>query len=167
MRDPVGEMLIKLPLSENMKQVVAEAEAEYGEPFAEIVRGFAADGESRRATAHILNTTEPTFARIRERLGIVVEWAKPTDTVGWKHKGINYKTTARAQAARKNLERARASNVAKYEQTRRTTPELMARAIAIHNQGKGWRQVAKELGNPVHHTTLRKQYNKHYRSGRP
>lgn len=156
-----------LPLSENMKRVVAEAEAEYGEPFAEIVRGFAEDGESRRSVAHILGTTEPTFARIRERMGIDVEWAKPTETLSWKNKGINYKTPARAEAARKNLQKAHAGNVARYEQTRITTPDLMARAVELHRKGKGWRRVAKELGDPVHHTTLRRQYNKHYRSKPP
>ena len=153
-----------LPLSENMQRIVAEAEAEYGEPFADIVRGFADDGESRRSVAHILGTNDTTFARIRERMGIVVDWPEPTETLSWKNKQRNYKTEARIQASQRNLELARQRNTEIIALTRRTTPELMAKAIAIHKQGKGWRQVAKELGNVTHHSNLRRQYNKHYRS---
>jgi hypothetical protein len=153
-----------LPLSENMRRVVAEAEAEYGEPFADIVRGFAADGESRRSTAHILGTTEPTFARIRERMGLDVEWVKPTQTLSWQNKRSNYRTPARMAASQRNLEIARQRNTERIAAERLTTPELMAKAIALHNQGNGWRAVAKALGNVTHHSNLRRQYNKHYRS---
>jgi hypothetical protein len=152
-----------LPLSENMRRIVAEAEAEYGESFADIVRGFAADGESRRSTAHILGTTEPTFARIRERMGIEVAWAEPTETLSWQNKRSNYRTPARMAASQRNLEIARQRSAERIASERLTTPELMARAIAIHNQGKGWRTVAKELGYPTHHTNLARQYKKHYR----
>jgi hypothetical protein len=152
-----------LPLSENMRRVVAEAEAEYGESFADIVRGFAADGESRRSTAHILGTTEPTFARIRERMGIEVAWAEPTETLSWQNKRSNYRTPARMAASQRNLEIARQRNAELTVGRRRTTPELMAKAIALHNQGNGWRAVAKALGDVTHHTNLRRQYIKHYR----
>ena len=42
---------------------IAEIEAEYGESFAEIVKGYAADGESMTGTANILETPLETFRR--------------------------------------------------------------------------------------------------------
>lgn len=52
--------------------VVAAAESEYGQPFVEIVRGFASDGESLRSIADILHLDECRLHRFMRRNGIRV-----------------------------------------------------------------------------------------------
>jgi len=60
-----------------MRSVINEVEEEFGEPFWDIVRGFASDGYSAWTTAKILGFTHPeTFKRLQVRDGVKIEWPK-------------------------------------------------------------------------------------------
>ena len=59
------------------KSLIAEAEEEFGEPFWDIVRGFAADGYAAWTTAKILGFPHPeTFKRLQVRDEVKIDWPK-------------------------------------------------------------------------------------------
>ena len=59
------------------RSVIAEVEQEYGEPFIDVVRGFAADNYACATTARILGYKHPKALRsYLERKGLHVDWPK-------------------------------------------------------------------------------------------
>lgn len=59
------------------RSVIAEVEAEYGEPFWDVVRGFAADNYSLNTTAKIIGYKNPQGLRgLINRSGVVIDWPK-------------------------------------------------------------------------------------------
>lgn len=62
--------------------IAKEVELEFGEPFWDVVRGFAADGHSVHATAGLLGYSSDTpFRRLIKRHGVTVEFASAQDSV--------------------------------------------------------------------------------------
>lgn len=60
-----------------MRSIVQQVEQEYGEPFWEIVRGFAADGWGCNTTARILGYSDPVCLRLLiKRHGVQIDWPK-------------------------------------------------------------------------------------------
>lgn len=56
-------------------ELIKEAEEEFGEPFWDIVRGFAADGYASGTTGKILGFSgQMTFKRLQDREGVVIDW---------------------------------------------------------------------------------------------
>jgi len=54
--------------------IIEQVEAEYGEPFWEVVRGYAADGYGCDTTAGILGYSSPSsFRRLIKRHGVVID----------------------------------------------------------------------------------------------
>lgn len=59
------------------RSIVAEVEQEYGEPFWDVVRGFAADNYSLNTTAKIIGYSNPQGLRgLINRSGVVIDWPK-------------------------------------------------------------------------------------------
>jgi hypothetical protein len=59
------------------RSVVAEVEEEYGEPFWDVVRGYAADNYACDTTARILGYENSQGLRgLIKRKGVVIEWPK-------------------------------------------------------------------------------------------
>lgn len=59
------------------RSVVAEVEAEYGQPFIEVVRGFASDNYACATTARILGYKHPKgLQTYLERRGVKIDWPK-------------------------------------------------------------------------------------------
>lgn len=57
------------------RSIVAEVEAEFGQPFIDVVRGFAADNYSCQSTAYILGYKHQTGLRYYlRRNGIEIDW---------------------------------------------------------------------------------------------
>ena len=57
------------------RRVIQRAEAEFGEPFEEIIRGFAAMGYSRQDTSHALGWRDHTAVqRWMDRNGVSIEF---------------------------------------------------------------------------------------------
>lgn len=55
--------------------IIKQVEAEYGEPFWEVVRGYAADGYGCDTTAGILGYSSPSsFRRLIKRHGVTIDW---------------------------------------------------------------------------------------------
>ena len=55
--------------------IIEQVEQEYGEPFWEVVRGYAADGYGCDTTAGILGYSSPSsFRRLIKRHGVVIDW---------------------------------------------------------------------------------------------
>lgn len=65
-----------------MRSVIAEVEAEYGQPFWEVVRGYADDGYSIHATADILGYASDTpFRRLIQRHGVDIKFASAQESL--------------------------------------------------------------------------------------
>lgn len=57
--------------------IIKQVEAEYGEPFWEVVRGYAADGYGCDTTAGILGYSSPSsFRKLIKRHGVTINWPK-------------------------------------------------------------------------------------------
>ena len=138
---------------------IAAIEAEYGEPFREIVEGYAADGESRTSTAAILDIPGATFRRwLTKQDGI--EWRKPTDTNPWRDGNKNKDTTNVVVAARVNLQRAREANELRFNGRGIRTPGLIEKIAAARAAGVSWRRMPAHVGMKCNPATLRRDYNK-------
>lgn len=67
------------------RSVLREVEEEFGEPFWDVVEGFARDGYSKTATAMILGySTSSCFLRKLERFRPDIEFVKGPDSVCFK-----------------------------------------------------------------------------------
>lgn len=83
------------------RSVIQEVEDEFGEPFTDVVRGLADDGESIHAIAYILGYSSPSaFRRIAKKMDI--KFVKGSQSNGTKaSKASIGSTPARIDAARK------------------------------------------------------------------
>ena len=64
------------------RSVMDEVEQEYGEPFWDVVRGYAADGHSKYAISEILGyASYPSFIRLIKRHKIEIEFVKGSDSI--------------------------------------------------------------------------------------
>ena len=139
---------------------IARVEAEYGEPFLEIVKGYADDGESRTSTAAILDIPGATFRRwLTKQDGI--EWRKPTDTNPWRDGNKNKDTTNVVIAARVNLHRAREANNDRWKNSIIRTPGIIERITEARGKGVSWLRMPKHLGIKYNPTSLRQGYMRH------
>jgi hypothetical protein len=60
-----------------MKQIIQEVESEFGEPFWDVVRGFASDGYASGTTAKILGFSgQDVFRRLQQREGVTIDWPR-------------------------------------------------------------------------------------------
>ena len=64
------------------RSVMDEVEQEYGEPFWDVVRGYAKDGHSKYAISEILGyASYPSFIRLIKRHKIDIEFVKGSDSI--------------------------------------------------------------------------------------
>ena len=64
------------------RSVMDEVEQEYGEPFWDVVRGYANDGHSKYAISEILGyASYPSFIRLIKRHKIDIEFVKGSDSI--------------------------------------------------------------------------------------
>ena len=64
------------------RSVIDEVEQEYGEPFWDVVRGYANDGHSKYAISEILGYAScPSFIRLIKRHKIDIEFVKGSDSI--------------------------------------------------------------------------------------
>lgn len=93
------------------RQRVADLEAEYGVPIAQIVADYAADGESKAATAAILGIPWSTFRHWACVNDPAIKWPSPHECNAWRAaltESPNRASPAVQAAARRNLAKARA-----------------------------------------------------------
>lgn len=65
-----------------MRSVIDEVESEYGQPFWEVVQGYADDGYSIHATADILGYASDTpFRRLIKRHGVDIKFASAQESL--------------------------------------------------------------------------------------
>lgn len=64
------------------RSVIDEVEEEYGQPFWDVVRGYAEDGHSKYAISGILGyASYPSFIRLIKRHKIDIEFVKGSDSI--------------------------------------------------------------------------------------
>jgi hypothetical protein len=72
------------------RSIINEVEEEYGEPFWDVVAGYAADGHSVQSTAELLGYASGTpFRRLIARHGVTIQFASAQDSVFQKEARIN------------------------------------------------------------------------------
>lgn len=84
---------------------ILAAEQEYGEPFGQILRGFAADGESIHSTAQILEIPYPTFRVLDAVQDPGIEW--PARNRSGAFRECDRATGRIPETARRNMAKAR------------------------------------------------------------
>lgn len=138
------------------KARISAIEAEFGEPILDLVRGFAADGESRSTTAELLNVPRSTFCRWLMTQP-PIDWPPTNAGNAWLVANRTKDTTRMIEAARRNLAKARAA-------VRRKaiihTPGLLDRITAARKQGVIWRDMADHLGIRYNRHSLARAYRK-------
>ena len=139
------------------KDRITAIEAEFGEPIMDLVRGFAADGESRTSTAEILGVPGSTFRRWLLTQP-PVDWPPTNAGNAWLNANRAKDQTNAVEAARRNLAKARAA-------VRRKaiihTPGLLDRITTARKQGVIWRDMADHLGIQYNRHSLARAYRKH------
>jgi hypothetical protein len=95
---------------EMQRSVVKEVEEEYGEPFWDVVRGYAADGHSINATALMLGyaASNPLY-RLIQRHGVDIEFASAQESIFQKEARLARRGKC-SEAQRKSCEKMSASN---------------------------------------------------------
>lgn len=138
------------------KERIAAIEAEFGEPIMDLVRGFAADGESRTSTAEILGVPGSTFRRWLLTQP-PVDWPPTNAGNAWLNANRTKNQTRMIEAARRNLAKARAA-------VRRKaiihTPGLLDKITAARRNGVLWRDMADHLGIQYNRHSLARVYRK-------
>lgn len=72
---------------EMKRSIIQEVEEEFGEPFWDVVRGFAEDGYGCNTTAMILGYGDPVcFRRLIKRHGVKVEWPPHGQCIAQKNR---------------------------------------------------------------------------------
>ncbi len=72
------------------RSIIREVEEEYGEPFWDVVAGYAADGHSIHSTADMLGYASDTpFRRLITRHGITIKFASAQESVFQKEARLN------------------------------------------------------------------------------
>ena len=87
-----------------MEKILA-AEQEYGEPFGQILRGFAADGESIHSTAQILGIPYPTFRVLDAVRDKGIDWPAWNRSSAFRE--CDRHTGRIPETARRNMAKAR------------------------------------------------------------
>ena len=139
------------------KKRIASIEAEFGEPIMDLVRGFAADGESRTSTAEILGVPYSTFYRWLLTQP-PVDWPRINAGNAWLNANRTKDKTRMIEAARRNLTKARAVN---QHRAIIHTPGLLDRIAGARRQGVLWRDMADHLGIQYNRHSLARAYRKH------
>lgn len=96
------------------RSIIAEVEAEYGEPFWDVVRGFAADNYGCDTTARILGYKKPnSFRELIARHKQVIAWPKQGSCNVQRERGTySAERTEKSLAKRMNSDK---SKVAQYK----------------------------------------------------
>lgn len=142
-------------------QIIADAENEFGEPFIDILRGFARDKESIASTSVLLGVGGNWLYRWLARNQVDIEWPKLSECAARRAAdAVRGRSEAHKQAACENLKKAQEANKLR---PRKTTPELMAFVIERRKRGDSWRSIAKMVG--LNASSLRRCYNRYYRGG--
>lgn len=93
------------------RSVIQEVEEEFGEPFWDVVRGFAADGHSVHATAILLGYADDStsFRRLIKRNNMNIEFASAQESV-FQVEAREYRKGKCSDAQRESLKRASENN---------------------------------------------------------
>lgn len=148
---------MRTPIAERITQI----ETEYGQPFLAIIKGFAADGESRAATAAILGIPTSTFGCWLQRSGIEVDWPPQKQCAAWREYVTNRPRTPALQAsARRNAERARAAAAQAARERSALTPELLRKVGELRSTTPPtpWRQMPARLGITMYPENIKRRY---------
>jgi AraC-like DNA-binding protein len=147
----------KMIMTKLREATIQRVEEEYGEPFPDVVRGYAVDGEGRYATADILGISRTTFARMIADLDI--PWRRAPETNSWVQADRYSKSEAQINASLRNIHTAQVRNAERFAATRRTTDELMTQVADKRRAGVSWRNMPKAVSTDLGWTTLRRRHN--------
>ena len=125
-------------------------EKEYGQPFDEVLKGFAADGCNRAFTAQCLGVTQSWFYYQLEKLtavGVTFDWPNP-----YASRANEYRPRTPAQMrVFREIVMPRALDGAKkyWAENRIINREKMAHVMELRKAGLTWRKIAIEMGTDL------------------
>lgn len=145
------------------EEIVRGVELEFGEPFLDLLRGFAADGESINSTACILNVTDTWLRRWIKKYADDIQWPSLGQCNARREAAkLRGQSAEHRTAALQNLQRAHVVNKERFAAIRKTTPEVMQRVIALREKGYSWRALPKLLNMSINPSTLERCYKRDY-----
>jgi hypothetical protein len=126
---------------------ITAAEQEYGEPFADILAGFAADGCNLSVTSGALDIPYESFRRLLKELaelGVVIDWPcpyksrQPTEFV---------MTERRLESNRRTVKIAHAASMIHWRKQPLGTRESFEQVVKMRNdECLTWATIAARLG---------------------
>lgn len=110
-------------------KIALAVEDEYGEPFWDVVKQYADDGESISATAGILGYANEAGLRYQLRNNSAREWFKPrTQSNGWREARIATRGRKASAKARAELDKGRSA----YNETKKVLAFGISDTITGH-----------------------------------
>lgn len=129
---------------------IKEIEAEYGQPFDEVLRGFASDGCNRAFTAQCLGVTSGWLYHQLDKLkavGITFDWPCPYSTRPNEHRP---RTPAQMRVFREIvMPRAEEGRTQYWTENRIINREKMVHVMELRKAGLTWRKIAIEMGTDL------------------
>ena len=122
-------------------------EREYGQPFDEILRGFAADNHNRQFTAQALGVSRSWLYYQLDKLKameVIFDWPCPYAT-----RYVHNKPRSPAQIAAFNenlITKAREGSIRYWNENRVINADKMDKALELRKEGTTWRKIASILG---------------------
>jgi len=129
---------------------IDEIEAEYGQPFDQVIRGFAADGCNRAFTAQCLGVTGGWFYHQLDKLkavGVTFDWPNPYVS---RPNEYRPRTPAQMRVFREIvMPRAERGRTQYWAENRIINREKMVYVMELRKAGLTWRKIAKEMGTDL------------------
>lgn len=119
------------------RSVIKAVEEEFGQPFWDVVRGFASDGYGCDTTARILGYQDPRqFRSLIKRHRVVIKWpAHGQCNVQQERRPLSAETKAKISQKAKERYMARSKD-----------PELVAKVAKLVKQGLTHTLISERLG---------------------
>lgn len=140
---------------QRIAEKMAVVEREFGEPFWEVVRGFAEQRRSRQEVAEILEIDPRTFQRLLDTAAPAgIPWPDCTS------RSRRWQESRRGPASEKQKASSRRSQklavAASVKARTRITPERLELGLALHEAGFMWRTINHVMETGVSFYALRR-----------
>lgn len=126
---------------------IDEIEAEYGQPFDEVLRGFALDGCNRAFTAQCLGVSYGWLYHQLEKfesVGVRFNWPCPYAS---RNTEVRPRTDAQIKAFREVIApKAKEGAIRYWQENRIINREKMVHVMELRKAGFTWRKVADTMG---------------------
>lgn len=144
-------------------EIISSVEAEFGEPFVDLLRQLAADGESIASAAGITGVTDSWLYRWLKANAPDIKWPRLAEcNARQAAREVLGKSERHRRAASANIRRAWVVNERKFRAEREAHADLTKKAIELSKKGHGWRHIPSLLGVSIDPCTLRRRAKREY-----